>query len=87
MELKTLRLKPRYLQAIQYTDTNYAEIKEWVQSNLAFQNVVATAEKLYLPTASGVDILEPGDWVLYDPEDNIFRGAEDNAIQNFYEEV
>lgn len=87
MELKNIRLKPRDIKAVQFTGHNHSQLKEWVQGVLSFQNVVSTEDKLYLPTDGGVDILEPGDWVLYDPADKVFRGATDDAIQNFYEEV
>lgn len=88
MDIKTLELIPRNIQAVQFVGSNAAELKEWIQSKLAFQQVTATADRLYLPTAeNGMDILEPGDWVFYDSVDNGFRGATDEAVNTHYREV
>lgn len=87
MELKTLQIIPRPIKAVRFMGANHNEIREWVQGVLSFQNVVSNEEKVYLPTSYGVDIVEPGDWVFYDPQDKGFRGATDDAVKAFYEEV
>lgn len=84
MDIRTLELIPRPVEAAQFTGDNYLELRDWVQGKLAFQQVVATPEKLYLPAVGGVDILEPGDWAFYDPQDNVFRGATDEAVKSHY---
>jgi len=84
MEIRTLELISRPIQAAKFTGDNWIEIRDWVQSKLPFQNVVANESKLYLPTVDGMDILEPGDWVFYDEPDNIFRGATDEAVTTHY---
>lgn len=86
-EIKKVQLKTRPLQAVQFTGDNAEWVKEWVQGHTAFSKVVANKDRLYLPTAGGMDILEPGDWVLYDPEDNGFRGATNDAIESYYDEI
>lgn len=88
MDVKKLQIIPRPIEAVQLTDSNIPEVRDWVQSQLAFQNVVGTAEKLYLPESNSItSILEPGDWVFHDTADNSFRGAEDAAVKAFYEEI
>lgn len=87
MELKTLELITRPVRAVQFTGLNAAELKEFVQSKLAFQQVAISETRLYLPSVDGVDILEVGDWILYDEQDNVFKGATDDAIRAHYREV
>lgn len=88
VELKTIQVIPRPVQAVQLTDENLSEVAAWVQSKLAFQKVDAVKGQLFLPSVGQfIDILEPGDWVLYDPDQNVFTGAEDSAIQQYYTEV
>lgn len=86
-EIKTVRVRPRELEAVQFTGDNFEWLKEWVQGKLSFHKVTATADRLYLPTAEGVDILEPTAWVLYDPIDNSFRGATHIAMLEHFVEV
>lgn len=88
VELKTIQVIPKPVQAVQLTDDNLLEVADWVQSKLAFQKVDAVKGQLFLPSVGQfIDILEPGDWVLYDPDQNVFTGAEDSAIQQYYTEV
>lgn len=87
MELKTLELVSRPVRAVQFTGDNAAELKEFIQSKLAFHQVTVTEDRLYLPSVGGMEILESGDWVLYDSVDNLFRGATDDAITAHYREV
>ena len=91
IEPKNLQLIPRTIQGVQLTEDNLLEVRAWVQEKLPFQQVSASekSNRLYLPSAGGkyTDILEPGDWVFYDPQENSFRGAEDDAVQSFYVEV
>lgn len=85
---KTIQVVPRPVQAVQLTDDNLQEVADWVQSKLAFQKVDAVKGRLFLPSIGQfVDILEAGDWVLYDAAQNVFTGAEDSAIQQYYTEV
>lgn len=86
-DIKTLRMVPREIKAVQFTGDNAEWLKNWIQDKLAFQVVTVTAERLYLPSVGGAEILEVGDWVFYDPTDNFFRGATDDAVVRFYEEV
>lgn len=87
MDIRKLQLIPRAVEAVQFTGDNYIEIRDWVQSELAFQNVVVNEERVYLPSVGGMDILEPGDWVFFDREDKAFRGATDEAVTGYYVEV
>ena len=66
MDIKKLKLIPRAIEAVQFTGDNREELRTWVQDALAFLHVTATPERLYLPTAAGMEVLEVGDWVLYD---------------------
>lgn len=84
MDIRTLELIPRPIEAAQFTGDNAEELRQWVQDRLAFQNVVATADRFYLPAVGGVDVLEPGDWIFFSPEDNSFRGATDEAVKTHY---
>lgn len=84
MEIRTLELIARPVQAVQFTGDNWQELRDWVQSKLVFQGVVANEAKLYLPSVGGMDILEPGDWIFYDEADNVFRGATDEAVNTHY---
>lgn len=89
VELKSLQLIPRTIQAVKLTEDNLQEVADWVQSKLAFQEVKVTKDgRLLLPSVGQyVDMLEAGDWVFYDPQDNSFRGAEDDAVNGYYMEV
>lgn len=87
LDIKNVVLVPRELQAAQFTGDNWQEMQAWIQGVLAFHQVTANEERLYLPGPGGVEVLEPGDWVLFDPRDTYFRGATDDAIVNFYEAV
>lgn len=84
MDIRTLELIARPVQAVRFTGDNAEELKQWVQNKLAFQQIVANESKFYLPSVGGVDILEPGDWIFYDENDNIFRGATDEAVKSHY---
>lgn len=84
MDIRTLELIARPVKAVQFTESNAEELRDWVQSHLAFQQVVGNSERLYLPAVGGTDILEPGDWVFYDEADNAFRGATDEAVKTHY---
>lgn len=84
MDIRTLELIARPVEAVQFTETNSNELKDWIQGKLSFHNVVATAERLYLPSVGGVEILEPGDWVFFDRQDNAFKGATDEAVKTHY---
>ena len=86
-DIKKLRLIPRDIEAVQFTGDNFEWLRQWVQDKLPSQNVTATADRLYLPSVGGAEILEPGDWVFYDPQDKAFRGATDEAVTTFYEEI
>lgn len=85
--MKELELIARPVKAVQFTGQNAAELKEFIQDRLSFQQVTITEARLYLPAVGGMEILECGDWVLYDPVENVFRGATDDAIQTHYREV
>lgn len=89
MDIKTLEPIVRPVQAVQFTgqDNENSDLKEWIQSKLAFQQVTVTNDRLYLPAVGGMEILEVGDWVLYDEVDNLFKGATDGAIKNHYQEL
>jgi len=87
MDIKTLELIARPVQATQFTGDNYAELSTWIQDKLSFQNVTANADRLYLPSVGGTEILEPGDWVFYDEIDNVFRAATDGAVKTHYRET
>lgn len=87
MDIKTLELIARPVKAVQFTGENFLDLKTYIQDKLAFQQVSATTERLYLPSVGGVEILEPGDWILYDEVDNAFRGATDEAVKTHYQEV
>lgn len=87
MDIKTLELIPRNIQAVQFTGDNFSELSTWIQDKLPFQKVTANAERLYLPGVGGTEILEPGDWVFYDETDNAFRAATDEAVNTYYREV
>jgi len=89
MDIKTIELVVRPVQAVQFTgqDNDNADLQAWIQDRLSFQKVTATADRLYLPSVGGMEILEQGDWVLYDPVDNAFRGATNEAIEQHYREV
>lgn len=84
MDIRTLELIARPIQAAQFTGDNAQVLKDWVQGVLSFQNVVATAERFYLPAVGGVDLLEPGDWIFFDEEEKSFRGATDEAVKSHY---
>jgi len=84
VDIRTLELIPRPIEAARFTGDNAEELKQWVQGKLAFQNVVATADRFYLPSVGGVDVLEVGDWIFYDSADNSFRGATDEAVSTHY---
>lgn len=86
-DIRTLELIPRPVQAVQFTGDNAEWLRQWIQDKLSFQNVVATETRLYLPSVGGVEVLQPGEWVFYDPKDGAFRGATDEAVQNFYVDV
>lgn len=90
MKTVKLQLIPRTIEAVQLTEDNLDEVRAWVQSKLPFHRVhtVKDIKVLYLPSDGPyIDVLEPGDWVFYDPQDNLFKGAEDSAVQSFYVEV
>lgn len=87
MDIRTLELIARPVEAVQFTDSNVNELKDWIQGKLAFHNVAATSERLYLPAVGGTDILEPGDWVFYDRQDNAFKGATDEAVKTHYRDI
>ena len=61
MDIKKLELIPRVIEAVQFTGDNREELQTWVQDALAFQQVTATPERLYLPTVAGMEVLEVGD--------------------------
>lgn len=86
-DIRTIELAPRPVKAVQFTGDNAEWLRQWIQDKLSFQQVTATADRLYLPSVGGAEILEPSDWVLFDPQDNAFRGATDEAVQNFYRDV
>lgn len=87
MDIKTLEIIVRPVKAVQFTGENAAELKTYIQDRLSFQQVSATPERLYLPSVGGTEILEVGDWVLYDEVDNAFRAATDEAVKTHYQEV
>jgi hypothetical protein len=87
MELKTLELISRPIQAVQFTGHNREDLRQWVQDKLAFQSVTATEDRFYLPSVGGMEVLEVGDWIFYDREDNAFKGATDEAVKAHYKEV
>ena len=87
MDIKTLELIARPVQAVQFTGENAADLKTFIQDRLSFQQVSVTPERLYLPAVGGTEILEVGDWVLYDEADNVFRGATHEAVKTHYREV
>lgn len=88
MDIVKLQLKPRVFEAVHLTDKNMAEVRNWVQAKLPFHQVVGNDKRLYLPSVGDqTDILEPGDWLFFDPVDLAFRGALDDAVQLYYEEV
>lgn len=87
MDIRTLDPVTRPLQAAQYTGGNFAELQQWVQDRLSFQQVSANEKRFYLPAIGGVEILEPGDWILFDSVDNAFRGATDEAVKNYYTDI
>ena len=87
MDIRTLELIARPVEAAQFTGDNYPELQQWVQDKLAFQQVTANAERFYLPSVGGTEILEPGDWIFYDSVDNAFKGATDDAVKNHYVDV
>lgn len=89
MDIKTIELIARPVQAVQFTgqDNDNADLQAWLQDRLPFQKVTLTADRLYLPSVGGMEVLERGDWVLYDPTDRVFRGATNDAVVRFYREV
>ena len=87
MDIRKLELIPRPVEAVQFTNSNSNELKEWVQGKLSFQGVTATPERFYLPSVGGTEILYPGDWVFYDRQDNVFKGATDEAVKTHYKDV
>lgn len=87
MDIRTLELISRPVQAARFTGDNAEELRQWVQGKLAFQQIVANEAKFYLPSVGGMDILEPGDWIFYDEVDNVFRGATDEAVQSHYSDT
>lgn len=87
MDIRKLELIARPVEAVQLTNNNVNELKDWIQGKLAFQQVTGTEDRLYLPAIGGTEILEPGDWVFYDREDNAFKGATDGAVVNHYRDI
>lgn len=87
MDIRTLELIARPVEAVQFTDSNVNELKDWVQGKLAFHQVTGTPERLYLPSVGGTEILEPGDWVFYDRQENTFKGATNDAVVNHYRDI
>lgn len=89
MKIKTVELIVRPVKAVQFTgEPNETEdLRNWIQDKLSFQQVTATNERLYLPSVGGMEILVVGDWVLFDEQDRVFRGATDDAIKAYYREI
>lgn len=87
MDVRTLDPITRPIEAVQFTGDNAADLKEWVQDRLSFQQVTATTERFYLPSVGGMEILYPGDWIFYDSTDNAFRGATDEAVKTHYSDI
>lgn len=87
MDIRTLELIARPVEAVQFTGDNVNEVKTWVQENLSFHNVSATEERFYLPSVGGTEILYPGDWVFRDPIDNVFKGATHEAVKTHYRDT
>lgn len=90
MDVQKVRLVPRTLEAVHYTEENAEAVRQWVQDNSALAEVVrdANSGRLFLPTGDGaLEIAEYGDVVLHDPGSGGFRAITKAAFDAYYTEV
>lgn len=90
MNIKTVRLIPRDLEAVEYTEQDAETIRLWIQGYSTFQEIVRDAKtgRLYLPIEGDtLDIIEYGEFVLHEPGTSNFRSVTPDAFYEFYEEV
>lgn len=87
MDIRKLELVARPVEAVQLTEANLNDIREWVQGKLAFQVVTGTNDRLYLPAVDGTRVTQVGDWVFYDRQDNAFTSATDEAVKIHYRDI
>ena len=90
MDIQKVRLVPRTLEAVHYTEANAEEVRQWVQDNSAFAEVVRDANtgRLFLPTGDGgLEIAEYGEVILHEPGTNSFRVITKAAFDAYYTEV
>jgi hypothetical protein len=91
MELREVQLIPRTLQAVEYTEAEAEAIRQWVQDNSPFSQIVRdpVSGRLYLPIAKGqsMDVVEYGEFILFDPVSVDFISTTAEAYHEFYQEV
>lgn len=91
MNLTNVTLIPRTLQAIQYTEEEAEAIRQWIQDNSPFSQIVRdpSSGRLYLPIAKGasMDVVEYGEYILFDPEGIDFVSTTAEAFNEYYQEV
>lgn len=91
MELSKVTLIPRPLFAVQYTEENAEEVRQWVQDNSPFSNIVRDVKtgRLYLPIARGasMDVVEYGEYILFDEQSADFVSTTEEAYLTYYAEV
>jgi hypothetical protein len=91
MELRDVTLIQRPLKAVEYTEAEAEAIRQWVQDNSPFANIVRDPEsgRLYLPIAKGqsMDVVEYGEYILFDPVSVDFISTTAEAYHEYYQEV
>lgn len=88
MDIRTIELVPRPLEAVRLTEEDASAIRQWVQDRTGAGMVVLAPDRsLYIQGVSGTEKVELGEWILYDLTDDVFTSATDGAIRAFYREV
>ena len=88
MDIQMVRLVPRVLEAVEYTEQNAEAVRQWVQDTTAFNEIVRDTKsgRLYIPIGpETLDILEYGEYLLHEPGTSHFTSCTSPAFHEFYE--
>lgn len=89
MDTTRIQIIQRPLEAVQFTEENAEAVRQWVQDNTMWTEIVCKNGRLYLPVNKGreLDIVLFGEYVVFDPDSKDFTSMTAEAYHEFYEEV
>lgn len=90
MNITTVQVIQRPLEAVEYTEADAEAVRQWVQDHSSFNEIVRdpNSGRLYIPISGDtIDIVEYGEYILHEPGTGNFVSVTPDAYHEFYEAV